>query len=192
VDGDGTVTIEELKKIQADNNLCDFHLVHTDDERFTIAHTDAERATGQPLEECPVHQYMLALPHNPFPFTPRQLRRGAPRLSAVPGLTLVRAVMQPNPHPLPSDRNRRRDEVVVPLIAVVTVAVAGSLIGRAADWSGMAGWGIAFVAGLVGIVLMARGIVLHAAVRGDAKKSETSGATELTAHPAPRNRCDPR
>lgn len=61
------MTIKELKKIQADNNLCDFHLVHSDDKGFTIAHTDAERATGQPLEECHVHQYMLALPHNPFP-----------------------------------------------------------------------------------------------------------------------------
>jgi hypothetical protein len=61
------VTIEELKAIQAQSGLEDFHLVHTDEDRWTIAHTDAERASGMDLAECYVHQYMSSLSHNPFP-----------------------------------------------------------------------------------------------------------------------------
>lgn len=53
------MTIEELKSIQADNGLTDRHMVWVGPSYFTIAHTDAERASPVPLEECRLHQWML-------------------------------------------------------------------------------------------------------------------------------------
>lgn len=58
-------TIEELKRIQAEHNLGHLHLVAMDSSGFTMAHTDAERASGEPLDECPYHETLEGL--EPFP-----------------------------------------------------------------------------------------------------------------------------
>lgn len=57
------MTIRKLKKIQREAGLGDVHLLWSDEHRFVIAHTDEERASGMDLEECPVHQFMVSLPH---------------------------------------------------------------------------------------------------------------------------------
>jgi hypothetical protein len=55
------VTVDDLKRVQADRGLTDVHVVELRATGFTIAHTDAERAiAGQdpakPLEDCAFHR----------------------------------------------------------------------------------------------------------------------------------------
>lgn len=53
--GDDRLTIEQLRDLQDHFDLGDRHLVDLQPSGFTIAHTDAERASGQPLEACHLH-----------------------------------------------------------------------------------------------------------------------------------------
>lgn len=53
------VSIEQLKHLQKDANLEHTHLIYLSEDRFTIAHTDEERASGMNLEECSLHQTLL-------------------------------------------------------------------------------------------------------------------------------------
>lgn len=52
------LTIDQLKAVQRERGLLDVHLVSFDDHGFTIAHTDAERASGMYLHECPLHGWL--------------------------------------------------------------------------------------------------------------------------------------
>lgn len=57
--GDADVpSIEELKAIQSAHEWGDRHVVWVGAERFVMAHTDAERASGMDLEECPFHCWL--------------------------------------------------------------------------------------------------------------------------------------
>jgi hypothetical protein len=58
-------TIELAKEIQADLGFKGTHMVWISNEGFTIAHTDAERATGEPLEGC--HLHFIARLRYPIP-----------------------------------------------------------------------------------------------------------------------------
>lgn len=55
--------IDSLKNVQHFMEKRDVHIVDFDEEGFTIAHTDAERAEaeggGAPLDECPLHNALL-------------------------------------------------------------------------------------------------------------------------------------
>lgn len=53
------MTIDELKSLQETLGLKDVHLVFVGSTSFTIAHTDEERASPVPLEECSLHQWLL-------------------------------------------------------------------------------------------------------------------------------------
>lgn len=53
-----TVSIETLKMAQRELDLCDAHVVHLGREGFTIAHTDEERASETPLEDCDLHRWL--------------------------------------------------------------------------------------------------------------------------------------
>lgn len=53
------MTIDEVKKIQADLGLKEVHVAHVDAEGYAIAHTDTERASGMDLYDCHVHWYLL-------------------------------------------------------------------------------------------------------------------------------------
>ena len=39
-------------------DLCDMHLVDVGPNGFTLAHTDAERASGGSLEDCELHRWL--------------------------------------------------------------------------------------------------------------------------------------
>jgi hypothetical protein len=58
------MTIDEVKKIQRDNELLDTHVVWIGSTGFAIAHTDDERHMTQkfpaalPLEDCPLHVWL--------------------------------------------------------------------------------------------------------------------------------------
>lgn len=52
------LTIDALKQLQKRCGLTDVHLASLDEEGFTIAHTDHERATIN-LEDCPIHEWLL-------------------------------------------------------------------------------------------------------------------------------------
>ena len=41
------------------------HLVYMGRERFVLAHTDPERASGEPLDACDVHRALAALDDSP-------------------------------------------------------------------------------------------------------------------------------
>ncbi len=55
-------TIEELRELQSEKGLRHIHLVDFDDDGFTLAHTDAERAAaadgGAPLDQCAIHRWL--------------------------------------------------------------------------------------------------------------------------------------
>ena len=51
-------SIEDLKRIQRELNLCDVHVVWIGPLHFVIAHTDEERATID-LEDCELHNTLL-------------------------------------------------------------------------------------------------------------------------------------
>lgn len=55
------MSIEELKAEQARLGLGNVHLVHVGPAGFTIAHTNAERATGEPLVDCELHRWLHGL-----------------------------------------------------------------------------------------------------------------------------------
>lgn len=75
----GHLTIEELKAVQREADLCDVHVVDVGPDGFTLAHTDEERASGEPLEACELHRWLseecdgppedpgiyVAFPHEP-------------------------------------------------------------------------------------------------------------------------------
>lgn len=52
-------SIEDLKKIQADESLLDVHVVYLSEARFVIAHTDNERKSGMDLQHCKLHQWLV-------------------------------------------------------------------------------------------------------------------------------------
>jgi hypothetical protein len=53
------LTIEELKRVQHHADRMDVHFVSLDEDGFTIAHTDDERAHLGDLEKCSLHQWLL-------------------------------------------------------------------------------------------------------------------------------------
>lgn len=55
------VSIDELKRLQRDADLGNLHLVWLGPEHFNLAHTDAERASGKPLEGCALHRCLADL-----------------------------------------------------------------------------------------------------------------------------------
>jgi len=55
------MTIDEVKDVQARLGYNNWHVVWLGESGFTIAHTDAERATGLPLWDCPLHGYLEGL-----------------------------------------------------------------------------------------------------------------------------------
>lgn len=58
------MTLDELKQMQHELGLRNNHLVHIGHEQFTIAHTDTERASEEPLEQCPLHQWLESWEYN--------------------------------------------------------------------------------------------------------------------------------
>jgi hypothetical protein len=55
-------TVEDAKRVQRDLGLGDVHVVYIDDEwGFSLAHTDAERASGTSLWDCQYHRWLFAL-----------------------------------------------------------------------------------------------------------------------------------
>lgn len=59
--------IDELKRIQKDEGICDIHMVWLGPVKFTIAHTDEERATLHPLTDCGLHQWLESCYRQPAP-----------------------------------------------------------------------------------------------------------------------------
>lgn len=53
------VSIDDLKAIQRERGLGEVHVVDLSVRRFAIAHTDDERASGHPLEECDLHRWLM-------------------------------------------------------------------------------------------------------------------------------------
>lgn len=53
-------SIDALKALQADCHLGDEHVVYLGPERFVIAHTDEERAGGDDLTRCEVHEWLAS------------------------------------------------------------------------------------------------------------------------------------
>lgn len=51
-------TIEQLVQLQTRLGI-KTHLAYIGSERFVLAHTDIERASGESLAECPVHQELV-------------------------------------------------------------------------------------------------------------------------------------
>jgi len=56
------VEISELRVLQDERGLNDTHIIWLGPDRFTIAHTDEERASGMDLEECDLHMAALGMP----------------------------------------------------------------------------------------------------------------------------------
>lgn len=54
----GAMTIDEVKRIQRDNNLLNTHVVWIGRYGFAIAHTDNERITLHLLSKCELHQWL--------------------------------------------------------------------------------------------------------------------------------------
>lgn len=61
----GEITIDGLKRLQRDAGLGNLHLVWLGPEHFNLAHTDAERASGKPLEGCALHRCLAELDECP-------------------------------------------------------------------------------------------------------------------------------
>ena len=59
------MSIDALKTIQRDSGLGDSHVVHLGTHGFTIAHTDDERASDEPLHECGLHRWLVSLASAP-------------------------------------------------------------------------------------------------------------------------------
>lgn len=58
------MTIDQVKKIQADLGLGKLHVVYIDpNSGFWMAHTDDERGSGIDLEECLFHELMCEQPY---------------------------------------------------------------------------------------------------------------------------------
>jgi hypothetical protein len=57
---DGCPSIDTVKARQRELTITG-HLAWTDRERFVLAHTDPERATGEPLHQCQVHRALACL-----------------------------------------------------------------------------------------------------------------------------------
>jgi hypothetical protein len=55
------LSIDELKAWQCGAGLCDVHVVHLGLNGFTLAHTDTERASSEPLESCELHEWLTSL-----------------------------------------------------------------------------------------------------------------------------------
>lgn len=53
-------SIETVKAHQAARGIVG-HLAWMGRDRFVLAHTDPERATGKPLHQCPVHRALAGL-----------------------------------------------------------------------------------------------------------------------------------
>lgn len=61
------MTIDDVKRIQRDNDLLDKHVVWIGPTGFAIAHTDHERATLHPLTDCALHNWLNWQPDQPAP-----------------------------------------------------------------------------------------------------------------------------
>lgn len=60
------ISVEALKEMQRDLDLGNRHLVCLDRDGFAIAHTDDERASDVPLDECDLHHWLRALDEAPM------------------------------------------------------------------------------------------------------------------------------
>lgn len=69
-EGTMEVSIEQLKELQRDAEIPDLHLVWLGPERFNLAHTDPERASGKPLTDCALHRWLVARAPDDLPAEP--------------------------------------------------------------------------------------------------------------------------
>jgi hypothetical protein len=60
------MTIDEVKRIQRDNDLLNAHVVWIGPTHFSIAHTDHERATLHPLTNCLLHDWLERQEYQPY------------------------------------------------------------------------------------------------------------------------------
>lgn len=63
-------TIADARRVQRDLGLGSVHVYYVSEDGFVLAHTDAERAAGAVLEDCPAHRSLcsgieLLLEHGP-------------------------------------------------------------------------------------------------------------------------------
>lgn len=60
------LSIDNLKRIQAELDLYDKHIVSIGDDGFAIAHTDEERVNLESLERCCLHLWLYMQAGSPI------------------------------------------------------------------------------------------------------------------------------
>lgn len=68
--GSDEVSIDGLKQLQRDADLPNLHLVWLGPGHFNLAHTDPERKSGEALEDCALHKWLVKQSPDDLPAAP--------------------------------------------------------------------------------------------------------------------------